>query len=368
MMALFIGILAVVVVVQALFWILCAHQLDRQSGIFPKENLDVSLIICARNEADNLLNNLPYFLNQKGVNLEVIVVDDHSTDQSISILEELAINHPKLRIIQMESKHHPGKKDALLKGILSAQHDIIILADADCYPASDRWAALMSAPIADGYSIVAGYSPILAEKTFVNSYSRYENVITALQYIGLGRLGWPYMGVGRNLAYHKKALEEVGYFKEHTDVAAGDDDLTVQSILAKKGRRSIYFQTDIHSFVNTKGIRDAGQYVAQKTRHYSVSSRYPATIQYMLAGIHFSWLLFYIGLAICVAMHLWIAGFFLLIVHFVIRWLGWIKIQKSLRQGFSMVDWVGFDILYPWITLILTIFGLLKKQKAWKSF
>lgn len=368
MMTLMIVFMAVPVAIQALFWLLSTHQLVRPSGIFPKETLDVSLIICARNEADNLMNNLSYFLNQKGVNMEVIVVDDHSTDQSNSVLEELAIHHSKLHIIQMESKKHPGKKDALLKGILSAQYDIILLSDADCYPVSDSWAALMSAPIAEGYSIVAGYSPILPEKTHINSYMRYENVITALQYIGLGRTGCPYMGVGRNLAYHKKAIEEVGYFEKHTDVAAGDDDLTVQSILLKKGRESIYFQTDIRSFVNTKGMHEAHQYVLQKTRHYSVSSKYPATTQYVLAGIHLSWVLFYLGIGMCAVMHLWYAGILLLVTHFIIRWLGWIKIKKGLGQSFSMVDWVGFDILYPWITLILTIFGLLKKQKAWKSF
>src|SRR5690606_29157974 len=62
----------------------------------------VSIVICARNEEDNLYKNLPIILNQKYKNFEVIVVNDQSQDGSKHIVKAYQKEFPFLRLIELE--------------------------------------------------------------------------------------------------------------------------------------------------------------------------------------------------------------------------------------------------------------------------
>lgn len=355
-------------IAQSAYWLACSAALidkKRLSGEKSIDTLEVSIVICARNEAENLRRNIPAFIQQKNVVLEVIVVDDGSTDETPKILERLAEEFPALKIIRVPEKLKPGKKAALLQGILQSQHDIVLLSDADCVPASEYWAEIMAAEMSSGHAIVAGYSPFRERRTCINAYVRYENVMTAVQYIGLGRLGLPYMGVGRNIAYRKSALEEIGYFESHTDLIAGDDDLTVQAVLARMGSQSITFVTDEESFVWTSAPESRSDYFRQKMRHYSVSGHYPFGIGTILALINISWLVFYAVLALMLICGKVWYSIALLASYALMRLPGWRMVKRGLGQRFTLWQKLVFDIIYPVLTLILTIFGLLKKNRNW---
>ena len=101
----------------------------------------VSIIICAKNELDNLKKNLPLILEQNYVDFEVIVVNDQSTDESKFFLEKLAQKHKNLIIVEIDDfvTHRVGKKFALTLGVKTATHEHLLLTDADCYPNSKDW-------------------------------------------------------------------------------------------------------------------------------------------------------------------------------------------------------------------------------------
>jgi glycosyltransferase involved in cell wall biosynthesis len=102
----------------------------------------VSVIICARDEAGNIAQNLPGILVQQyNTTHEIIVVDDNSFDDSKYVLEELQKTFKQLNIIELtqEAKMIPGKKFPLAIGLKSAKHEIVLLTDADCVPASENW-------------------------------------------------------------------------------------------------------------------------------------------------------------------------------------------------------------------------------------
>src|SRR5690606_9638488 len=96
----------------------------------------VSVIICAHNDQDNLKEFLPAVLAQDYPEYEVIVVDDCSTDDTKWILQDFAREYKHLRIVDIKEhvqlKHN--KKFALTLGIKAAQHERLILTDADCQP------------------------------------------------------------------------------------------------------------------------------------------------------------------------------------------------------------------------------------------
>ena len=107
----------------------------------------VSVIVCAKNEAENLNKLIPEILNQRHSNFELILVNDHSSDQTQQVVEQWAKRDPRVRTFTLKEKFKtPGKKAALSFGISQAAHDLLLLTDADCLPASADWIDLMTSP------------------------------------------------------------------------------------------------------------------------------------------------------------------------------------------------------------------------------
>ena len=174
----------------------------------------ISIIICARNEAENLRKNLPTILNQEYASFEVIVVNDASTDETLSVLNSFLSKYHHLRIINITDKKIIGKKGALAEGIEAAKYEWLLLTDADCYPFTKNWILGMIKGV-DAKEIGLGYAPYEKRDGFLNTFIRYETVWTATQYMGFALAGEPYMGVGRNIIYMKKLYEKVGGFQKH---------------------------------------------------------------------------------------------------------------------------------------------------------
>ncbi len=110
----------------------------------------VSVIICARDEDENLARNLPGVLVQQyPSSKEVVVINDNSVDDSKFILQELKRTFKNLQIVELtqEAKLIAGKKYPLSIGIREANHEILLLTDADCVPSSEHWIQKMQEPI-----------------------------------------------------------------------------------------------------------------------------------------------------------------------------------------------------------------------------
>jgi len=190
----------------------------------------VSIIIAARNESDNLFQNLPMILTQDYPNFEVIVVNHQSIDESYNVLNALKLSHDNLKIIEVERSKHlgNGKKLPLTLGIKSATSEYLVFTDADCLPASKLWLRNLVSGFGRGGQVVLGYGPYRKEKGILNSIIRMDAVFIAVNYFSYALANIPYMGVGRNLAYTKKAFNSVSGFKTHYSISSGDDDLFVQ--------------------------------------------------------------------------------------------------------------------------------------------
>ena len=187
----------------------------------PKSNSQthpVSVVICARDEAGNIAKNLPGILVQEYTTThEIVVVNDNSYDDSKYVLEELQKTFKQLNIIELtqEAKMIPGKKFPLAIGVKSAKHEIVLLTDADCVPASENWINSMQSRFNDQTEIVLGYSPYHKKKSILNKLIRWETFHTAIQYLSYALWGIPYMGVGRNLSYKKKLFYQHKGFSAH---------------------------------------------------------------------------------------------------------------------------------------------------------
>jgi len=247
-------------------------QLDNQSF---KGN--ISIVVCGLNEYDNLKKNLPKLLEQcykfSSKKIEVVFVNDGSTDQTCEFLEQLGHKNPQLKIINISPENKKsGKKSALVKGIELATGHVVVLTDADCQPRSKYWAACMADNFTDkNIQINLGYAPYNFSNSFVGWSVLYETTLTAIQYLSYAKKGMPYMGVGRNLAYRKKFFQQKQFSEHPENISSGDDDLFVNRY-ATSHNTSIEIKPEAHCYSNPP--KSLKQWIKQKNRHLSTGKYY----------------------------------------------------------------------------------------------
>lgn len=238
----------------------------------------VSVVVCARNEAHNLRKYLPAVLGQQYPHFEVLVVDDDSTDDTGAVLTAFQANYTHLRVLHLSPKTSPGKKYALAQGIEAARYEYLVFTDADCAPASARWLEHLVEGFHGGgvephspIEIVLGYAPYRPGPGLLNHWIRFETIFTAMQYFSFALAGRPYMGVGRNLAWHKSLFQRVGGFATHAHVPSGDDDLLVNAA-AHAGNTALCLAPE--AFVYSDAERTWADWFRQKRRHLGAGKFY----------------------------------------------------------------------------------------------
>jgi len=253
----------------------------------------ISVIICARDEAENLANFLPGVLVQHYTTThEIVLVNDNSEDESKYLLEEFKKSFKNLNVVALtqEAKMINGKKFPLSIGIKSAKHETLLLTDADCYPASENWMQLMQDGYDDDIEIVLGYGAYKKKPGILNKLIRFETFQTALQYFSYALAGMPYMGVGRNLSYKKDVFLRNKGFSSINQMPSGDDDLFINQVAHKKNT-AIVIDKDAHTISEPKTTFH--DWMSQKYRHYTTSKYYKKQHSFLLALYAISQFLLY---------------------------------------------------------------------------
>jgi glycosyltransferase involved in cell wall biosynthesis len=326
----------------------------------------VSVIICARDEAANLVKNLPGALVQKyQTTHEVIVVNDNSFDESKYILEEFQRSFKQLQLVELkqEARFIPGKKFPLSIGIKTAKHEIVLLTDADCVPASEFWIEKMQDGFNDGIEIVLGYGPLHKKKGLFNKIVRWETFHTALQYLSYAQSGMAYMGVGRNLSYKKTIFFRHKGFSAQNHVPGGDDDLFINKATTKNNTAIVI---DKDAFTLSEPATTWKQWVRQKARHYTTSKYYKGIHKFLLGLYAFSLFLFYPLFIVSLFLFDWriVLGVFGL--RFIIQAIIIFKTTRKLNEKDLFPWFVFFDISMFFYYLIFATSLVKKPKKSWK--
>lgn len=322
----------------------------------------VSVIICAKDEAHNLMKFLPGALVQKySTTHEVIVVNDNSTDDTKYILEEYQRTFRHLQIVELKQKAKgiPGKKFPLSMGIKSAKHEIVLLTDADCLPASDRWIQKMQEKYTEGIEIVLGYSPFDKMKGLLNKLIRWEGFLTAVQYFSYAKAGMPYMGVGRNLSYKKSVFLRNKGFSSFNFLPGGDDDLFINQVATA---HNVAISLNPETFTVTRPPQTWQQWKHQKERHYSTSRYYKKTHKFFLGTYAVSLFLYYPLLAVALLSFEWewvlaVFGFRLLIQYVII-----FRCAKKLNEK-DLAGWAPLFDVWTFFYYLIFASSLYKKPR-----
>lgn len=326
----------------------------------------VSVVICARDEAENLVKNLPGALVQKyKTTHEVIVVNDNSLDEGKYILEEFQRTFRNLNIIELkqEARFIPGKKFPLSMGIKAAKHEIVLLTDADCVPASEFWIEKMQRGFHEGIEIVLGYGAMHKTKGLLNKLVRWETFHTALQYLSFALGGVPYMGVGRNLSYKKSLFIRHKGFSAHHHTPGGDDDLFINKA-ANKRNTAIVIDKD--AFTLSAAPKTWDQWVKQKKRHYTTSKFYKRSHKFLLGLYAFSQFAFYPLFIISLFLFDWKLTLIVFGIRILTEGIIIYKATQKLDEKDLFPWFVAFDIWMFFYYLFFATSIFKKPAKKWK--
>ncbi len=176
----------------------------------------VSVIIAIRNEAPHLIDCLESLaaLDYPREKLEILLIDDGSSDGSSTLLGRFRDSHPWMQAIRLErdEKELPGKAGAVYRGIKSCRGEIIAMTDADCR-VPPGWIRHLLAAFDENVGLVGGF-------TFLESSSKENGRFEAVQALDwlflLGvaaaavHMGKPLSWMGNNMAFRRRAYEQVG--------------------------------------------------------------------------------------------------------------------------------------------------------------
>ncbi len=258
-------------IVIAIYFIFTAIVIIGASKTFPKLHDDelpsVTIIVAARNEEKNILECIQSLdkLEFPEEKLEIILVDDNSTDKTGEIIDQFIADKIRFKkIISTKKKGKlKGKTLAIANGIEFASNKIIITTDADC-TVSPTWAKrLASYYVDDKVALVNG----MTNQLDVDNFSGMQSVdfiyllSTASGTINIGK---PMSCIGNNMSYRKSVYKEVGGY-ENLEFSVTEDFRLLMAIDKLKKYKIIY-PIDKESLVTSKACSTVKELYHQKKR------------------------------------------------------------------------------------------------------
>lgn len=337
-----------------------AHKNKPLEGkVFP-----VSLIVCAKNEAENLKRNIPLWLKQAHPNFELIIIDDDSQDQTRDVIESFANQDPRIVpvFVNTNERFASSKKYALTLGIKKAKHLRLVFTDADCSPASANWLSIMARQFSAQKQLILGYGGHHKKLSFVNALARFETFITAIQYFSYAFAGIPYMGVGRNLAYSSLLYESQNGFSSHMDVISGDDDLFVNQAGTKENTALCLLP---EAFTYSAAKATLGKWLNQKRRHITTANYYKPIHKFLLGLYYLGNLGFWISWGLFLFVHPKLA-LIVLIGRTVFQIISYIPTARKLKELPLLILTPFFELFLICMQLVIFILNLTSKRASWK--
>lgn len=357
-----------ITLIQFIYYILIFGRFSfSKSKSATANNIPISVIVCAKNEAENVIQYIPLILEQNYPTFELVLIDDASSDETREIFENFEKQDSRVKLVKVDNNEAfwGKKKYALTLGIKASKYEYLLLTDGDCYPTSKNWITEMSAQFTQQKTIILGYGAYKKVKnSFLNKIIRFETLLTATQYFSWAKIGKPYMAVGRNLAYKKETFFNVRGFMDHMDVRSGDDDLFINQAATSKNT-TICFSED--SFTYSEAKKSFKEWFNQKRRHVSTAKHYKGFNKFQLGLFYFSQLSFLALAVILLAFqYQWMIVTGIIVFRYIFTWLSLGFAARNLKEKDVMYWFPIFEIFLIFTQLNVFISNIFSKPIHWK--
>ena len=249
----------------------------------------VSIIVAARNEESSISRVIDSLISQDYPCFEIIVVDDHSTDDT----RDHILAAKGVRYVLNDGK---GKKSAITTGVKASRYPVCLFTDADCAPGPTWIQAHVRFHAGHPKTVVVGLAPLRVPGGLLGLFQAYDAMLN--QFMAAAQIGnkKAYMATGRNLSYSRTLFDEVGGLERHRDVLSGDDDILIQDIRTRTSA-NIFWSDESDIQVKSDGKFGWSDWFRQKRRHAS-AGRYFVSDVTVWHGVFFLSLLGVVALSL----------------------------------------------------------------------
>lgn len=268
----FAAIYALLAILVYLGWVTLPADLVLKD-FTPKTKL--SVVVAFRNEAHNLSTLLKDLLEQTYPEslYEIILVNDHSDDNSLEKLEYFEGNQVKILNL---SEGEKGKKTALRLGIQNASGDLIVTTDADCRMEEKWLRTLVNKYENSDAKLIAGPVTFFRKMKVFQFFQTLDFLGFQIITGGSFALGIPVACNGANLAFEKQAYLEHCLNNKTNKLASGDDVFTLFTF-QKHFPKQVYFLKNINALVRTAAAENLTSFWEQRKRWASKSAKFGKT-------------------------------------------------------------------------------------------
>ncbi|HEY9114708.1 MAG TPA: glycosyltransferase [Bacteroidales bacterium] len=332
------------------------------------DNIKVSIVVAVRNEEKNIAKLLESFEKQNypKENTEIIIVDDHSTDNTVGEIEKF-IFEKKIELNLVHATGH-GKKKTLSEGFLLANGELIITTDGDCEMPAGWIGSFVSFYRKNRPALIFGPVVYREEKTLLQKLFSLDFLSLVASGAASSGHGMPFMGNGANLAFSTEAYNSIAGKIGSENYVSGDDVFIIHKMIEKFGAKKVLFLKNADSMVYTQAPKTANEFINQRIRWASKAKGYKnkwaifvslavfffnlMLVTSLLCGIFINWFL-----AVYV---LFIVFKFLLDIPLLYEFSGFANKRKLLRWLFP------FEFIYPFYIVFAAFYGFFAKF-TWKD-
>jgi cellulose synthase/poly-beta-1,6-N-acetylglucosamine synthase-like glycosyltransferase len=331
------------------------------------ENIFVSIVIAARNEEQNISHLLESLIHQDYPSdmLEIIIIDDHSTDNTYTLVKEKTVFIKNLKIIRLND-NLSGKRNAIKYAVSIANGNLIITSDADCIVDRDWIKSIVQAYINKNAKFIIAPVLINQEKTFIQYYSSIEQLSLTACTIGSASVEHPVMCSSANMAFEKDFFEKIDA-KIPNNVHSGFDMFWLQEAIQMSGKNISFIKTK-EAAIYTQAPDTLKAFINQHSRWASknklLKNRWIITTALSVIFINATIVtLFLISFFYLPAMYVFIICLVAKIVIDAPIMLGSMCQFKKNR----LLPWYIISaIIYPFVTSVVAIFGIFGRYQ-WKG-
>ena len=326
----------------------------------------VTVLVPARNEEANIGVLLTALQAQQypASRLEIIVIDDHSEDQTAAVVTTFkGITLLRLHAADINSY----KKKALEEGVSHAQGELIVCTDADCMPGPHWIEQLVSVYQKKQAAFIAAPVVLHYQQNWLGYLQALDfMVLQGITGAGLHR-GNLLMSNGANLAYPKTVFTAVNGYAGADHIASGDDFFLLHKIAELYPARIVYLKSK-QAIVSTAAQETWGGFLQQRIRWASKSTHYKkGRLQAVLSLVwSYNLVLLILGLAgLCENRYLliFLAGW---IIKTMLEWSFVSEVASFFDRKALLKKFFWLQPLHMAYTVVAGVLGL-KGNYRWKG-
>lgn len=278
-------------------------------------DITISVVVAVRNESSNIVTLLKQLARQNYSEkyFEIIIIDDHSTDNTTELINLFKKEVSKMKI-KLVTALGNGKKNALKEGIAISTAELIVTTDGDC-EIRDNWLqSIADFYISSGCSIIIGPVIYNGEQTLLQKMFSLDFASLVASGAGSVGAGMPLMGNGANLAFKRKIMDEPEMEKKTDKFSSGDDVFLIHNVTRKYGANAVGFLRCKEAIVSTLPPKNLTEFFNQRTRWASKAVGYKLTWPIIVSLTVFLFNLFLFILLVGSLLYSWLLAIYFLVI------------------------------------------------------